>query len=137
MTWAGKAKEWGGGDFTFLSEDGETIIFVIVDEPQLIETKFKGKSQERIGCPIVTDGGFVLFVTGKRVFRRLAKHESKFKDTAFMVTRHGIRGDVDAVNTVTLLDDKEKTKQLFNLSKEYKPAMLQEALEAIKQVVEN
>lgn len=138
MSWSDKAKEWGGGDFTFLSADGESITFVVVDEPQLIQTVYKKQEQERIGCPVVTDEGFVLFVTGKRVFRKLTKFEKRFKDTAFMVTRHGVEGDTNASYTVTPVEDKEKVNQLLAIAeKEYKPQLLQEALEAVKKVVSN
>ena len=34
--WKEKMKDWGGGDLTFLSSDGEVIMFVVVDEPQLL-----------------------------------------------------------------------------------------------------
>lgn len=136
MSWKDRMKEWGGGDITFLSSDGECIIFVVVDEPQLLTGKFKGKEQERIGCPIVTDEGFLLFVTGKRVARKLSKFESRFKDTAFMVTRHGEAGNIDATYDVTVMDDKEKTEQLLKLAKkEYKPDLLKQAIEDAQQVM--
>lgn len=138
MSWKEKAKEWGGGDFAFLSSDGEAIIFVVVDEPVLIKTKFKGKEQERIGCPVFTDEGFTLFVTGKRVFRKLSKLESRFAESAFMVVRHGLEGDVDSKYDVTILDDKAKTQQLLKAAKAgYKKDMLKEAVEAVKEVSEN
>lgn len=130
MSWKDKAKEWGGGDITFISSDGECLIFVVVDEPVMLEGVFKGKAQDRIGCPVVTDEGFMLFITGKRVFRKLSKFESKFKDTAFMVVRHGGEGDINAKYDVSLLDDSAKTKHLFDVAKsEYKPALLKQAIE--------
>lgn len=130
MSWKDKMKEWGGGDVTFLSSDGECIIFVVVDEPVLLTGKFKGKEQERIGCPVITDEGFLLFITGKRVARKLSKFETRFSDTAFMVVRHGESGDIDAKYDVTVMDDKAKTEHLLGLAKkEYKPAMLKQAVE--------
>lgn len=130
MSWKDKMKEWGGGDVTFLSSDGECIVFVVVDEPVLLEGRFKGNVQERIGCPVVTDEGFLLFITGKRVGRKLSKFEPKFKDSAFMVVRHGVSGDINAKYDVRVMDDKEKTEQLFKLAKtEYKPAMFKQAVE--------
>lgn len=127
--WKDKMKDWGGGDLTFLSSDGEVIMFVVVDEPQLLKGKFKGNPQERIGCPVVTDEGFVLFITGKRVARKLSKFEDRFKDAAFMVCRHGEAGDINASYDVTLLDNEAKTEQLFAIAKkEYKFALLKQAL---------
>lgn len=127
--WKEKMKDWGGGDLTFLSSDGEVIIFVVVDEPQLLHGKFKGNPQDRIGCPVVTDEGFVLFITGKRVARKLSKFEDRFKDTAFMVVRHGIQGDINAKYDVSVMDDEAKTEQLFAIAnKEYKPALLKQAI---------
>lgn len=134
--WKERMKEWGGGDLTFLSSDGEVIMFVVVDEPQLLEGKFKGNVQERIGCPVVTDEGFVLYITGKRVARKLSKFEDRFKDTAFMVVRHGVEGDINAKYEVKILDDKAKTDQLFDIAKkEYKPALLKQAIEDAKEVM--
>lgn len=135
--WKDKMKDWGGGDLTFLSSDGECIIFVVVDEPQLLEGKFKGNPQNRIGCPVVTDEGFVLFITGKRVARKLSKFEDRFKDAAFIVTRHGASGDINATYEVAILDDETKTKHLFKLAKEeYKPALLKQALKDAKEVMQ-
>lgn len=136
MGWKDKMKEWGGGDITFLSSDGECIIFVVVDEPQLLTGKYKNNPQERIGCPVVTDEGFLLFITGKRVGRKLSKFESRFKDTAFIVTRHGEAGDIDAKYDVAVMDDKAKTQQLLELAKkEYKPALLKQAIEDAQAVM--
>jgi len=136
--WKDKMKEWGGGDLTFLSSDGEVIIFVVVDDPQLLVGKFKGNPQERIGCPVVTDEGFVLFITGKRVARKLSKFEDRFKDAAFMVVRHGEAGDINASYDVSLYDNEAKTEQLFAIaSKEYKPPMLKQAIKDAKEVMTN
>ena len=134
--WKEKMKEWGGGDLTFLSSDGEVIMFVVVDLPQLLKGKFKGNPQERIGCPVVTDEGFVLFITGKRVARKLSKFEDRFKDTAFMVIRHCESGDINASYEVSILDNDAKTEQLFAIAKkEYKPALLKDALKDAKEVM--
>jgi len=136
MTWKDKLKEWGGGDITFLSSDGEVILFVVCDEPVLLIGKYKGKEQERIGCPVMTDEGFLLFITGKRVARKLSKFEALFKTKAFMVVRHGESGDIDAKYDVSVVDDTKKTKQLFELAeKEYKPAMLKQAVEDAHEVM--
>ena len=136
--WKEKMKDWGGGDLTFLSSDGEVIMFVVVDEPQLLHGKFKGNPQDRIGCPVVTDEGFVLFITGKRVARKLSKFEDRFDDSAFMIVRHGEAGDINASYEVTLLDNEEKTTQLFAIAKkEYKPAMLKQAIKDAKEVMVN
>lgn len=136
MGWRKKMDEWGTGDFTFLSTDGECIIFVVVDEPVLLTGKYKGKEQERIGCPIVTDEGFKLFVTGKRVARKLSKFEDRFKDTAFIITREGIEGDINAKYPIAVLDSPEKTEQLFAIAKkEYKPALLTQALKDVQEVM--
>jgi len=138
MGWRDKIKEWGGGAITFLSSDGECIIFVVVDEPVLLTGKFKGKEQDRIGCPVVTDEGFVLFITGKRVARKLSKFEEYFKDSAFMITRHGDVGDIHASYAVAMFVGEEKTAQLFAIAKaEYKPAMLKEAIVDAKEVMSN
>jgi len=135
-TWKDSMKDWGGGDLTFLSSDGEVIMFVVVDQPQLLQGKFKGNPQDRIGCPVVTDEGFVLFITGKRVARKLSKFEDRFKDAAFMVVRHGESGDINARYDVSILDEKVKTQQLFDIAKkEYKPAMLKDALKDAKEVM--
>lgn len=138
MGWRSKMKDWGGGDITFLSSNGECLIFVVVDEPVLLTGKFKGKEQERIGCPVVTDEGFVLFITGKRVARKLSKFEARFKDTAFLVTRRGESGDINATYDVSPIDNPEKTQQLFDIAKkEYKPALIKQAIEAAKEVMVN
>lgn len=134
--WRESMKEWGGGDLTFLSSDGEVIMFVVVADPVLLEGKFKNNPQQRIGCPVVTDEGFALYITGKRVARKLSKFEDRFGDTAFMVVRHGESGDINAKYEVSVLDDKAKTEQLFGIAKkEYKPALLKQAILDAKDVM--
>lgn len=136
MSWKDRMKEWGSGDLTFLSSDGECLVFVIVDEPVLLIGKYKGKEQQRIGCPIVTDEGFMLFITGKRLARKLSKFEDRFKDSAFMVVRHGESGDIECKYDVSIMTDKAKKEQLFLIAKkEYKPAMLKQAVEDAKEVM--
>jgi len=137
MGWKDKAKEWGGGDFTFLSNDGECLIFVVVDEPVMLQGTFKGKPNDRIGCPVVTDEGFQLFITGKRVFRKLSKFEQLFGTDAFMVVRHGGEGDINAKYDVTIVSDAAKTQQLKTIAAtDYKPELLSQAIEDAKKIME-
>ena len=129
-------KEWGGGDFTFLSSDGECIIFIVADDPILLKGKFKQQTSERIGCPVVTDEGFQLLIIGKRAARKLSKFEPRFKDTAFMMLRHGVAGDVNATYEVNPIDNEQKTAHLFDLKKtEFTPAKLKQAIKDAKDVV--
>lgn len=138
MTWKDKMKEFGGGDFTFVSEDGETLTFIVVGEPILLEAKFKGKVNERIGCPVITDDGYQLFVTGKRVARKLSKHERDFEKHAIMVTREGETGDINATYKVAVLPDKETFDRLMAIkTKDFKKAMIAESVEAVKEVLDN
>lgn len=41
QSWAETMKEMGGGNFTFLSSDGETITFIIVGSPVPITTMYR------------------------------------------------------------------------------------------------
>lgn len=134
--WKETLKGLAGGDLTFLSSDGECIIFVVADDCIVLEGKFKQKVQKRIGCPVITDEGFLLFITGTRVGRKLSKFEDRFKDTAFIVVRHGVAGDINASYDVSVLDDVKKTEHLLKLRKEeYKPALLKQAIKDAKEVM--
>ena len=136
MSWKEKMKEFGGGDLTFISSDGECLVFVVVDEPVLLKGMFKKQEQERIGCPVMTDEGFMLFITGKRVARKLSKFEDKFKTKALMVVRHGESGDINATYNVSLYDNDEKAKQLFDMAKtDYEPSLLEQAIEDANEVM--
>jgi len=129
MNWKEKIKEFGGGDVTFLSGDGEVLDFVICDNPILLEGKFKGKPQQRIGVPIVTVEGFSLFITGKRLARKLSKYEDKMATCAFRVVRHGEENDVNSSYPVTILDDEQSTADLFVMKdREFNPTVLAEAV---------
>lgn len=131
--WKEKLKEWGGADLTFLSSDGETIVFVVVDEPVLLEGKFKGRETQRVGCPVVTEDGFALYVTGKRFARKLSKYEDRFKDSAFVAVRHGAEDDINTKYELRICDDMAKVQELLDLAKtEYKPELLVDAIEAAK-----
>jgi len=130
MSWKETMKGWGGGDVTFMSEDGEVLDFVICDVPVLIEGKFKGKAQERVGVPIVTEDGFSLFCTGKRLARKLSKYEDRFHNTAFRVIRRGEENDVNARYPISVIEDKELTSRLLALRvSEYNEEVLDAAVE--------
>lgn len=136
MSWKEKMKEFGGGDLAFLSEDGEAIIFVVVGEPVLLEGKYKGKPSEKIGCPIITLDGFVLFVAGKRLARKISKYEGTFDKSAFMAIRHGEQGDIDASYELKVLDDVDVTAKLLGMrKKEFKPQMVDDAVKAALDVM--
>jgi len=136
MSWKEKIKEFGGGDLTFLSEDGEVIIFIVVGEPVLLEGKYKGKPSSKVGAPIITDEGFQLFVCGKRLARKISKYEDRFSDTAFMAIRHGSQNDINSVYELKVFNDKGRTKELFALAKkDFDPQQIVEAVEAAKEVM--
>jgi len=137
-TWAGKMKDFGGGNFTFLSSDGEVLIFIVVGLPQLMKSKFQGKEGERIGCPVVTDEGYLLFVTGKRLARKLAKHEKVFKTNALMVIRHGIEGDVNAKYEIKVIPEPETFKRLSDIAaSDFEPDMIAESVKDASEVMSN
>lgn len=138
MSWNEKMKEWGGGDFTFLSTDGETITFIVVGEPVLLHSKYKGKEQERIGCPVVTDEGFQLLVSGKRLARKLSKNEGLFNTAAFKVVRHGVEGDQNATYPVTVLPEPETFARLKAIKdSDFSPDMIDEAIKQVETVLDN
>lgn len=137
MSWSDKVKEFGGGDLSFLSVDGETIKFIVVGEPILLQGKFKGRPSEKVGAPVITEDGFQLFIIGKRLFRRLAKFEQAFDTHAFIATRHGEKGDIEATYDVKLLDDPELLQELLALkTTDFQPEMIDEAVNAAQSVMQ-
>lgn len=136
MSWKEQMKEFGGGDLAFLSEDGEVIRFIVVGDPVLLEGEYKGTPSRKVGCPVVTDDGFLLFVAGMRLARKIGKHEKVFGSAVFMAVRHGEQGDSNASYELKILDDNELAARLFELKKaEFKPAMIAEAVDAAKEVM--
>lgn len=138
MTWKEKMKEFGGGNFTFLSVDGEVLIFIVVGNPQLLKSTFKGKENERIGCPIITDEGYMLFICGKRLARKISKLEREFDKSAIMVVRHGEEGDVNAKYDVKVVPEKETFDRLIAIKKaDYKHPMIAESVADSAEVLNN
>lgn len=138
MTWKDKMKEFGGGNFTFLSVDGEALVFIVVGEPQLLKGKYKGQENERIGCPIVTDEGYMLFICGKRLARKISKLEEKFDTHAIMVVRHGLEGDVNVKYDVIAVPEKETFERLLAIKKaDFKHAMIAESVADSAEVLNN
>lgn len=117
-TWGGRMKEWGGGDFTFLSDDGECLVFIVVGLPELMDSIYKGQAGKRIGVPAVTENGYQLFVCGKRVGRKLSKVSKQFDTNAIMVVRHGEAGDTNAKYDVKVLPEKETFENLVKIKTE-------------------
>ena len=131
MSWKEKMKEFGGGDLAFLSEDGEAIVFVVCGEPVLLEGKFKGRPSEKIGCPIVTEDGYALFVAGKRLARKLSKYEDRFSDTAFIAVRHGEQNDITASYELKIADNPELVQKLFAMAEtEVNETIIAESVES-------
>jgi len=136
MSWKDKMKEFGGGDLAFLSEDGECIKFIVVGEPVLLEGKYKGRASEKIGCPVITEDGFVLFVAGKRLARKISKHEGIFNDAGFMAIRHGHQNEVETTYELRLLDDAVLVAKLFDIKvAQFEEPMIQEAVDAALDVM--
>lgn len=137
MSWAAKMKEMGPTSLLFLSTDGASVNFIVVADPVLIIGKYKSKTNERVGCPVVTDDGFVLFICGKRVARKLATLESKFKDHVISITRHGIEGDSDTTYEVTAIPDANRFKSLKALAaKTFNAEALQDAIKDATEVTD-
>lgn len=136
QSWGECMKEWGGGDFTFLSSDGEAITFIVVGLPIMIKSVYKKKEQERIGCPVVTDTGYQLFICGKRVARKLAKFEKQFGTSAFMIVRHGAEGDINSKYDVRALPEKETYSALMKIKEQdFKEEMIAESVIAAEVVM--
>lgn len=138
MTWKDKMKEFGGGNFTFLSVDGEVLIFIVVGEPQLLKGQYKGKPNDRIGCPVVTDEGYLLFICGKRLARKISKLEKSFATKAIMAVRHGLEGDVNAKYEVTAVPEKATFERLQAIKKkDFKKDMIAESVADSAEVLNN
>jgi len=129
-------KEWGGGEIAFLSEDGEAMIFIVVADPVLLEGKFKGRMSERIGCPIITNEGYTLFICGKRLARRLSRYENDFDNTAFMVVRRGEHNDIETVYELSKCLDVEITEKLLAWKEsDFDPAQIEDSISAAEEIV--
>lgn len=138
MTWKEKMKDFGGGNFTFLSVDGEVISFLIVGDPVLLKSTYKNKENERIGCPVITDEGYMLFICGKRLARKISKLERHFDTKAIMAVRHGAEGDVNAKYDVSVLPEQETFDRLLAIKKaDFKKAMIAESIADSAEVLNN
>jgi len=136
MGWKDKMDEWGGGEVSFLSEDGEAAIFIVVGEPVLLSGKFKGRVSERIGCPAITSEGYTLLIIGKRLARRIARYEKRFADTALMIVRHGEHNDIETTYELTKVTDKEVTARLFQTKiDDFDQIMIDDSVKAAEEIM--
>jgi len=136
MGWNDKLKEMGGGNFTFLSTDGECCTFIVVGDPIPLTSKYQGKEQQRVGCPVVTDEGFMLLVVGKRLARKIGKHEGLHKTSAFIAMRQGAEGDVNTTYSLAPIADAKVFKSLKLIAdKENIKEATEEAVAAVKDVL--
>lgn len=110
MSWKEKMKEWAPANLLFLSSDGAIARFIVVGEPDLVETMYQRTTQERIVCPIFNDDGYQLFVVNKRTARKLASIEEYFDTDVISVTRHGAENDTNTVYEVGHTGDKKQVK---------------------------
>ena len=136
MSWKEKAQEFGPTSVVFLSTQGASISGIVVGDPILLKGKYQGKEQERIGCPIVTDDGFYLFVVGKRVFRKLVSLEEHFGDSIITVTRLSPEGDTKGQYSVEVSADKDRFRRLRStVGKEFTEDALNEAIAEANQLM--
>jgi len=117
MSWKDKMKEFGGGDIAFLSDDGESITFMIVGEPELLIGEFKGKESRKVGCPVVTEDGLIILIVGMRLARKIAKQEGSYNYRVFMAVRRGVAGDANATYELKSLDDTDLALKLMDITK--------------------
>jgi len=137
MSWSEKMKEFGGGDLAFLSEDGEVINFIVVGDPVLLQGKYKGRPSEKIGCPVVTEDGFLLFVAGKRLARKITKHEPVFESAVLQAIRHGEQNDITASYDLKVLTNPELLTRLQQLKEaEFNPDMIADAVRSAEAVMQ-
>jgi len=135
MSWKAFMDECGGGEIAYLSEDGECITFIVVADPALIAGKFRGTTTERVGCPVISQEGFTLLVLGKRLARRISKHEARFADSAFTIVRHGEHDDIRTKYELTICPDEALTKELFNYKEtEFEESQIDEAIKYAEEV---
>lgn len=136
MAWKEKIAEWGPSNLLFLSTDGASVNFIVVGDPQLLKGTYRKKETDRVAAPVVTQDGFMLFITGKRTARKLASVEEHFKDSVINVTRHGVEGDVDASYEVTVLSDADLFKRLKSIAaKTYSETALKESIAEAEETV--
>lgn len=136
MSWKEQVKEWGPASLQFLSSDGSSLSFIVVGDPILLEGTYMKKAQKRMGCPIVTEEGFFLFVGGLRIARKLATLEEKFATHIITVTRHGGEGDVNTTYDVVATPGDKRVKDLWALSKGcYTKESLHEAIAEAMDIV--
>lgn len=138
MNWKERMEEWGGGEITFLSEDGECLTFIVVGDPHLIKGKFKGKETDRIGCPVICQDGFTLLIIGKRLARRLSKHEGIFSTDGFTIVRHGEHDDIRTKYELTVCNDTELVKKLRDFrDSDFEPDAVAEAIKYAEEIANN
>ena len=136
MSWKERMAEWGGGEVSFLSEDGEAIVFIVAGEPQLMESKYKGQTTQRIAAPLITLDGFTLLIMGKRLARKLSKYESQFGNEAFIAIRHGEERDINTTYELKLLEDEERKAKLFDLLRtQFNEDMVKDAIAAAQDIM--
>lgn len=136
MSWKEKMDEWGGGEVSFLSEDGEAIVFIIVGEPVLFEGKFKNRVSQRIGCPVITSEGYSLFIVGKRLGRRIARYEKDFDTKALLAVRRGEHNDIETTYELCVCPDAELTHRLFDYKEtEFDETAVAESIKAAEDIV--
>lgn len=136
MSWKDKVSEWGGAEMLLLSEDGESAVFAIAGEPELYRGVFQRNPTERVLIPVVTLEGLTILVTGKRVFRRLAKYEEKFSEVVFELIRHGASGDKDSTYELKPLEDQELKLAILDKGiKDCDPAEIPELMAEVRKAL--
>ncbi|GAI60749.1 unnamed protein product, partial [marine sediment metagenome] len=70
--------------------------------------------------------------------RKISKYEGTFDSSAFRAIRHGEQGDIDASYELKVLDDADLVSRLFGFKEaDFKPEMIDAAIEAAKSVMNN
>ena len=122
--WDSLEKELGTGNTFFLRDDGESIVFIVKGQPQVMTVKFR-KTVRKVGViPVVTATGAGAISMGQKQFRAFIPVVRKHPDQAYVMTRHGER---DNINTTYSFDVEKIPDEIIQMAENYTEKEVEEA----------
>jgi len=105
MGWNDAEKYLASWQFLQLQDDGDSATAIILAEPEVRESHFRGQKRVQFNIPLLTEAGIVVWSMNKTTAKEVRRRWDELCGSAIRITRHGARQDTSTRYEIELLQD--------------------------------
>jgi hypothetical protein len=118
-------RDFGSGMWVRLREDGESIVLVLVGEPVMRISEYRGRERRQAVFPVVVSEGLRVLSVGVTLYQHVKANWEKLIGKPHKLTRFGAAGDLGTTYTLTAVRGQQR---LMRLAGEVTSAEVEEIL---------